>query len=54
MSAIPETAERLKERYCRNDGVNCARLMVRDALGADKVPVDLYPMQKAKAKDLLS
>ena len=38
--------EVLKEKYCRNNNLNCARYMVANALGKEFMPKDLEPNQK--------
>lgn len=43
-----------KVYYCLcEDHVKCARYMVRQALGDDRVPGNLYPNQKDKAQALI-
>ena len=53
MANTPATADMLKKRFCMGDKNECARYMVRSALGKEKVPVDLYPNQKEKALHLI-
>ena len=43
-----------KESYCNSNSLRCARYMVTQALGVDKVPEDLLPDEKTKAYALLA
>jgi len=54
MSAIPDKAEEMKNKYCRSDNTKCARHMVFQALGREKVPSDLYPIQVTRAKEIVA
>ena len=44
-----ERIEEMKEKYCRNNNLNCARYMVANALGKEKMPPDLFPNEKDRA-----
>lgn len=46
--------EKLKQEYCRSNNLHCARYMVAIALGAEKMPPDLYPHEKEVAYKLLA
>jgi hypothetical protein len=39
------SVEMLKEVYCRQHPEQCARFMVRQAVGVENVPAGLYPNQ---------
>lgn len=54
MADKPATSEMLKRRYCLGDNSGCARFIVRQALGANKVPTNLYPNQKDKALEIIN
>jgi len=55
MKDQPGQAELFKRRYCKGgEKDNCARYMVRNALGKEKVPTDLFPNQVEKAKALIA
>ncbi len=54
MERKPATAELIKKRYCHEDNSNCARYMVRQALGKLRVPADLFPGELQKAKAIIS
>lgn len=54
MAYMPEKAEQMKKKYCRNAGEGCARKMVFSVLGRDGVPVDLYPLQVIRAEKMIS
>jgi hypothetical protein len=49
----PATTDMLKKRYCLGSNKECARFMVRQVLGKDKVPSNLFPNQRDKATSLI-
>lgn len=51
MSAI---AEMMKRKYCQGDKTACARYMVRGALGRERVPIDLFPNQVDRARQVIA
>jgi hypothetical protein len=51
---MPSTSELLKQRYCRGTYDRCARWVVRDKLGKEKVPLDLFPHETARAPAMLA
>ncbi len=51
---VPEKVEELKVHYCRNNNLHCARYMVVNALGKDRMPVELYPHEKERAYTLIA
>jgi hypothetical protein len=53
MSDMPAMAEFYRIRYCRGRFKDCARLIVRQELGPENVPIDLYPSQKERVKFLI-
>jgi hypothetical protein len=53
MLDMPATTEYLKTVYCRGDYARCARYMVAKALGAEKVPLTLFPDESDKAVRLI-
>jgi hypothetical protein len=55
MKEQPGMTQILKKKYCTGEEKNnCARMMIRTALGKEKVPMDLYPNQIEKAKNILN
>lgn len=55
MKNQPGMTQIYKKQYCLGGGKDdCARHMVKEALGADKVPQDLYPNQVEKARALIA
>jgi hypothetical protein len=54
MTGMPQTTESFKEKYCRNRYSACARYMVLKALGAERVPIDLYPNMRGRAKEIIA
>lgn len=51
MSAI---ADMYKKQYCLGNNEKCARHLIFDKLGKEKVPPDLYPNQLNKANKILA
>ena len=49
MQNYPFAAEQMKQTYCVEGDVDCARFIVRDALGKEKVPGDLFPNDVERA-----
>ena len=54
MSMASSLSEIYKNKYCRKDKENCARYMVRTALGKEKVPIDLFPNMVEKARQIIA
>lgn len=46
--------EDLINNYCINNNLHCARYMVFQVLGLDKVPPDLYPQDKTRAYEVIA
>lgn len=53
MASMPALSDMLKKRYCRKSYALCARYLVADTLGRDKVPENLTPNQTERADDLI-
>jgi hypothetical protein len=51
---MPSTAELLKRRYCWADYERCARWAVRQKLGKETVPRDLFPHETARAEAIFA
>jgi len=51
---MPITAQYLKNTYCHGDPQQCARYIVGKALGKDKVPLELFPEENARAERLIA
>jgi len=54
MKDMPAMSEIYKKNYCQGDHSNCARYQVREKLGTDKVPPDLFPNQHDRAMKLMA
>lgn len=55
-NAIPQQnrmGQIYSERYCEGDRDLCARYRVHTALGADRVPQDLYPNMEEVAREII-
>ena len=50
----PVETEGLKEKYCRNNNLNCARYMIVQAAGREKIPENLYPDEKIVAYQIIA
>ena len=53
MANMPQMAEMMMNRYCRDEYQACARYRVFKALGREAVPADLFPNQPEVADSLL-
>jgi hypothetical protein len=53
MPNMPETADRMKVRFCRTEHRSCARFLVFEALGRAAVPATLFPNQSERALALI-
>jgi hypothetical protein len=54
LRSMPVTADLAKDHYCRGQYTECARHIVRQALGpAADVPEDLYPSDVDRAQMIL-
>jgi len=55
MRSMPAVAALVKQRYCLGeDHSQCARYVVRKALGLGQVPADMFPDQIDRAQQLIS
>lgn len=43
-----------KKKSCQSDNTKCARYMVVQALGREKVPINLYPNMVDRANQIIS
>jgi len=50
----PVEIEKLKEQYCKSNNLNCARYMIVQAAGLEKMPADLYPDEKIVAYQIIA
>ena len=53
MANMPVMAEMYKKNYCKSNFEDCARHMVKNALGNSLVPEDLFPSQQEKAREVI-
>ncbi len=53
MGDMPATAQLMKKRFCLGEQTTCARFMIFSTLGSENVPMDLYPTQVERARELL-
>ena len=51
---MPAASKLFKQQYCRGDKESCARYKVRQELGPQAVPRDLFPNQTERAIDLIA
>ena len=54
MQDTPATANMMKSKYCLGNFEECARYMVFKALGREKVPTNLFPNMRDKAKAIIA
>lgn len=50
----PVEVEELKEKYCRNNNLNCALYMIAQAVGKEKIPPHLSPDEKTIAYQIIA
>ncbi|MBN2738293.1 MAG: hypothetical protein JXR70_15015 [Spirochaetales bacterium] len=53
MADMPAMASVYKNQFCLKDFSQCARLMVLKQKGPEAVPLDLFPNQIERAKEIL-
>ena len=46
--------EELKEKYCKNNNLNCARYMIASSVGKEQIPPNLYPDEKIAAYAIIA
>lgn len=51
---MPAMASYFKSEYCQRNFTACARYMVRQALGKEQIPPDLYPDETNRAERLIA
>jgi hypothetical protein len=54
MANMPAMADHYKKKYCQKDNGTCARWVVLQALGREKVPADLFPNQWDRAQQIVA
>ena len=54
MHDYPFAAEQMKQQYCLEDNMSCARHMVLEALGRENVPSDLFPHDVQRANRVIA
>lgn len=54
MAGKPALASIMKKKYCLKESTACARYIVCEALGKERVPNNLFPNMYEKAQELLS
>lgn len=53
MQNMPSAADMMKEMYCQLNYKECARYMIFVALGKEKLPSNLFPGDRVKARVIL-
>jgi hypothetical protein len=53
LPSMPASSESIKRIFCQNDYEQCARYQVREKLGLEHVPRDLFPNDGAKAAKIM-
>ncbi len=54
MQKYPFAADQMKQHYCVEGAADCARFIVREALGKEGVPGDLFPNDVARAYSIVA
>ena len=53
LGVSPKLAGEYEEAYCKVEPSQCARHMVAEALGREKVPLNMLPFETAKARYII-
>ena len=53
MDGQPEAIRLYKDYFCHGRFLECARYLISEELGKDKVPKDLYPNDSVQARAIL-
>jgi hypothetical protein len=53
MKNMPSAADMVKEMYCQWNYKECARYLIFVAFGKEKLPSDLFPGDRVKARVIL-
>ncbi len=54
MANMPGMAALYKRQYCQGDNSGCARYIVFQALGRERVPADLFPNDVERAEQIVA
>jgi len=54
MADMPSSVNVYKQLYCEANFKLCARYMVKQAMGSDSVPLDLFPHQKDRVGKIIA
>ncbi len=54
MGETPKTADLMKNRFCLGDKSECARYVVFQVLGREKVPIDMFPNEGERATAVIA
>lgn len=54
MSGFEGAHKHLRSKYCKRNAEDCARYIVYKALGKEKIPEDLFPVEKERAFAIIS
>lgn len=49
LSGKTDEVDEMKEKYCKNNNLNCSRYMVVNSIGKEFMPPNLYPHEKQRA-----
>lgn len=49
LSGNADSVDEMKEKYCKNNNLNCSRYMVANSIGKELMPPNLYPHEKTRA-----
>lgn len=50
---MPSMSNIYKRNYCKNEYKKCARYLVSTTIGKENVPLDLFPNQEERAKEII-
>jgi hypothetical protein len=54
LANMPSVSGYLKIQFCKDAYPACARYLVAQSLGAEYVPIDLFPNEKIRANEIIA
>ena len=54
LANMPTVSGYLKKEYCNSDYTLCARFTVRNEVGVENVPIDMFPNEQKRAQEIIA
>ena len=51
---MPTVSGFLKKEFCNSDYTQCARFIVRNEVGVENVPIDMFPNEQKRAQEIIA